>query len=311
MKSDSFAFRTPNNQEIFVRRWQPDQGELRASVQIAHGMTEHGQRYEPLAALLVQSGCAVYANDHRGHGKTAGEVEKLAYFADANGWDLVVEDMAQLNRVIAEAHPAVPLFFLGHSMGALLVVDYLSRYGQSVAGAVLSSLPSDPGALGNIASLLANIQCWQKGRKSPSPLLNRLTFGKYNRPFAPNRTAFDWLSRDPAEVDQYVSDPFCGTVATAGFFVDLLYGAKRAHAQRVHASIPKALPLFLLSGENDPVTDCARSVIEIEKTLKNNGINDITVKIYPGARHEMLHEINRAEAMADIAAWIGRHLEPT
>jgi alpha-beta hydrolase superfamily lysophospholipase len=302
MKSDTFTFVAEDGTKIFVHRWFPEN--IKAACQIAHGMAEHSARYERFARKLVDAGYAVYANDHRGHGKTAGEVKNLGYFADKNGWDLVVQDMHQLTEIIKENHKDIPVFLIGHSMGSLLSLDYLSRFGNDLKGALLSAPPENPGFLGNLGILLAKLECWRKGRETASPLLDKLTFGSFNKAFKPNRTDFDWLSRDDTEVDKYIGDPFCGTIFTAGFFVDLLTGVKKVNDAKMIATIPKDLSIYLIAGDKDPVVNDTKGVVQIKTALEKAEVADINLTLYPEARHEMLNEINRKEVYRDIVAWL-------
>jgi alpha-beta hydrolase superfamily lysophospholipase len=271
-------------------------------------MAEHSKRYQRFASVLVNAGYAVYANDHRGHGKTAGRVENLGYFADQNGWDLVVQDMRQLTKIIKENHGDIPVFLFGHSMGSLLSLDYISRFGNDIRGVVISAPPEDPGLLGNVGILLAKFECLTKGRKTASPLLDKLTFGSFNKAFKPNRTDFDWLTRDDTEVDKYIGDHFCGTIFTAGFFVDLLTGVKKVNSTKTIGTIPKDLSIYLFAGEKDPVVNNAKGVVQIKTALEKAKIKDINLTLYPDARHEMLNEINREEVFSDIITWLEKYI---
>lgn len=220
MKSETFNFKTDDGKNISAYKWLPaDKNNVRGVVQIAHGMAEHASRYENFAGILVKSGYVVYANDHRGHGKTAGSLENIGYFAPNNGWDLVVGDMYKLNSIITNNHPGLPIYLLGNSMGSLLSRSYIIRYGDKLSGVVLIGTSGDPGPLKYIGLLVAKFEMKIKGKKAKSPMLDNLSFGNYNKAFAPNRTIFDWLSRDTSNVDKYVSDPFCGDIFSAGFFM--------------------------------------------------------------------------------------------
>jgi alpha-beta hydrolase superfamily lysophospholipase len=199
---------------------------IKGAVQIAHGMAEHAGRYERFADALTKAGYAVYANDHRGHGKTAGSQKEVGYFADENGWEKVVDDMHTLTGIIKKECPKKPFFLFGHSMGSFLSRHYSMLYAKELTGLVLSGTGGDPGALGKIGLFIATIEAKLKGKKAKSEMMNKLSFGAFNGAFKPNRTDYDWLSRDNAEVDKYISDPWCGAVFTAGFFCDLLGGIK-------------------------------------------------------------------------------------
>ena len=307
-----FAFQAPDGIRVTVYHWLPETGsQTRAVVQIAHGMAEHAARYERFARALCAAGFAVYANDHRGHGRTAGTLENLGYFAGANGWDRVVADMRQLSGIIRERHPGRPLFLFGHSMGSLLARSYITLHGAGLGGVLLSGTPADPGLLGRVGLTAARLVACCKGRRAPSPLLNALSFGKFNQNFKPNRTHFDWLSRDEAEVDLYVADPFCGGVFAAGFFIDLLTGMRRLHDPASLRRIPEDLPLLFLSGGMDPCGGGEGGVRKTCEAYQKAGLRDVAVKIYPQARHELLNEINREEVFADVVAWMNRRVPVT
>jgi alpha-beta hydrolase superfamily lysophospholipase len=315
MFADTFTFKGSDGKEIFTHKWLPkkesDKSEvekIKAVVQIAHGMAEHSARYKRFAEKLTANNFGVYANDHRGHGQTEGTIENLGYFADNNGWDLVVSDMNQLTSIIKNTYPNVPLFLFGHSMGSFLCRDYMFTFSSNIAGVILSATAGDPGLLGNLGIIISKIESMIKGKKTQSPLLDNLSFGSFNKPFKPNRTKFDWLSRDNAEVDKYVDDPFCGTIFKAGFFNDLLKGIKKINTPFNINSIPKDLPVYLFSGSDDPVGDFTKGVQKIYKSYKKAGIKNLKMKFYENGRHEMLNEINREEVFNDIIDWFECHL---
>lgn len=301
MRSHTFRF----GDGIFAYRWLPDDDDpIAGAVQIAHGMAEHAGRYEAFARFLTAAGFAVYANDHRGHGRTAGRPENIGYFADADGWRAVVEDMKALTAVIHSEWPDRPPFLLGHSMGSLLARTYIADGADNIAGLILSATSGDPGVLGTVGRLIARWECWRKGKKTPSPLLNTLSFGGFNKAFAPARTDFDWLSRDTDQVDAYVADPYCGGVFTAGFFCDLLDGLAFIGGPAALHRVRKDLPVLLASGDRDPVGKDTRGVREVARAMSVAGITDLTTRFYAGARHEILNETNRDEVYRDLLDWM-------
>ena len=307
MNTTDFTFDSPGGEKIFVYKWTPD-GKARAAVQIAHGMTEHGARYERLARSLTGAGFAVYANDHRGHGKTAGTPERGGIYAERDGFRAVIEDMHTLTGIIKKENPGVPVFLLGHSMGSFLSQGYVSLYGNELAGLVLSGSAGDNRALARMGRLIARIICVFRGRTFRSRLLDTLSFGAFNKPFAPNRTAFDWLSRDAAEVDKYVADPWCGFLCTAGFFYDLASGLVWIHTPSTVNRVPRSLPVLAVAGSEDPVGGKGKLVRKLVRMYETHGIRDLTWKLYPGARHEILNETNRDEVTADILEWLSKRV---
>jgi alpha-beta hydrolase superfamily lysophospholipase len=310
MKSSSFSFLSEDGVKIHTYKWTPeDQSGIKAVAQISHGMAEHAARYERFAQALTAAGFSVYANDHRGHGKTAGDLKNVGYFADENGWEKVVNDMHQLTGVIKKENPKLPVFLFGHSMGSFLSRHYAMLHGNDISGLILSGTSGDPGLLGKVGLFIAKREARKKGPRTKSPFLDKLSFGAFNNAFKPNRTKFDWLSRDNAEVDKYVNDPWCGDVFTAGFFCDLLHGLSFINSPANIIKIPKSLPIYLFSGEKDPVGKNTKGVTQVYRSFLKAGIADISFRFYKDARHETLNETNRDEIQADVIAWLNAHLK--
>ncbi len=308
METETFSFKTEDGVNISAYKWLPDnKSNIKGVVQISHGMAEYAARYEDFAEVLTESGYLVYANDHRGHGKTAGNLDNVGYFAHKNGWDLVVKDMYKLNGIITESHPNLPIYLLGASMGSLLSRSFIMRYGDKLSGVVLLGTNGDPGLLKYIGILVSKLEMKMKGKKARSTLLDNLSFGKYNKAFTPNRTKFDWLSKDISNVDKYVDDPYCGGIFTAGFFYDLVTGVNSIGKLTNIKNIPKDLPVLFLSGEDDPVGNMTKGVLEVYDLFKKAGIKDVDYKFYPGVRHEILNDINKKEVYRDIIEWLDKH----
>lgn len=309
MDASTFTITAPDGTELHVNRWLPDPGTSpRAIVQIAHGMAEHVDRYARFAQALTDHGFAVYANDHRGHKGTAKTHDNEGYFADHDGWATVVDDMALLTATAKEEHAGLPVVLFGHSMGSFLSRSYAVEHGDEIAALILSGTAGDPGALGAVGGKVASLQARLQGRRHHSGLLNTLTFGQYGSAFKPNRTAFDWLSRDEAEVDKYVADEWCGAVFTTGFYIDILGGLAEINRDGYVARTPKSLPILIFSGEKDPVGAAGKGPTEVADRYRRLGVTDVTLTLYPDGRHEMLNEINRDEVTSDVIAWIDAHL---
>ncbi len=305
MQTETFSFGSDDGTPIFTYAWRADgDGAPSAVVQIAHGMAEHAGRYARFAEALTRAGFAVYANDHRGHGRTVKNPLERGYFGDANGWYRVVGDMARLTERIRERHPGLPVWLFGHSMGSFLARAYISRHGEGLSGVVLCGTGGNPGFMGTVGRWIAAFECLRKGRRGPSPLLTSLSLGDFNKPFRPNRTDFDWLSRDPAEVDRYVADPLCGGVFTAGFYADMIGGIMDLYRSAEIAAIPRDLPILLISGERDPMGKNTRAVNAVAESYTAAGIRDVTVRFYEGARHELLNETNRDEVTSEVINWM-------
>lgn len=306
MKTETFTFKEEGGLDIFVYKWVPDD-DVRAVVQIAHGMAETAARYERFAEVLTGAGFLVYANDHRGHGKTAKDVESVGD-PGVDGFNGMLRNMRQLDGIIKEENPGLPFFIFGHSMGSFLLQRYMCLYGDRLNGAILSGSNGRVGCLLYIGSWIAKREIKKLGRGHRSAKLDKLSFGGYNKPFKPNRTKFDWLSRDEAEVDKYVEDPFCGGIFTSGFFYDFFEMLKLTQDKREIRKVPKGLPIYILSGDADPVGNFGKGVRRLVKTYREIGITDLEYRLYEGGRHEMLNETNRDEVMQDILAWLDGHL---
>ncbi|SDB83908.1 Lysophospholipase, alpha-beta hydrolase superfamily [Raineyella antarctica] len=270
-------------------------------------MAEHSARYERFAQALTAVGYAVYASDHRGHGGTAADAD-VGYFGDTDGWDTVVADLAEVGAHARAEYPDIPVALFGHSMGSTLARAYVTRYPDDVDALVLSGTAGDPGVAGKVGLGIARLEARIRGRRHVSTLMNSLVFGRFNAPFKPARTDFDWLSRDPAEVDKYVADPRCGAVFTSGFYCDMLGGLAAVSRDEVVRRTPHDLPVLLISGEMDPVGGKGgRGVKGVAAQLRRAGVRDVTLKIYPGARHELLNETSRDEVTTDVIDWLQRH----
>ncbi|MGJ7910139.1 lysophospholipase [Neobacillus sp. LXY-1] len=308
VKQSEFTFQTKDGVDIFASKWEMDQGVPRAIIQIAHGMAEHINRYDKFARELVSQNFIVYGNDHRGHGKTGDKMNSIGYFADEQGFEKVVLDMRELTSIIKKEHPATPIFLFGHSMGSFLSRRYIQLFGDQLSGVILSGTGGDPGIMGKVGKMVASLEIKRKGGRTPSPLLNNLTFGSYNKAFKPTRTEFDWLSRDEKEVDRYIEDPFCGGIFSAGFFHDLLGGLEIINRHENIVKIPAKLPILLLAGSKDPVGGNTKGVLKTYESYKQAGLEDVTYKFYESARHEILNETNKTEVYKDIIHWLNIYI---
>jgi alpha-beta hydrolase superfamily lysophospholipase len=300
-----FTLTAADGKELFVHRWLPD-GRAHAVVQIAHGLAEHGARYARLAAALNESGYAVYVNDHRGHGKTARSADELGFFAERDGWRRCIDDLWLLHQRIASDHPAMPMVMLGHSMGSTMVRQFITEHGDSLAGAVLSGPSGQPTGMAALGRMITRLERLRLGPRGHSRVINSLTFEGFNKAFAPSRTAFDWLSRDPAEVDKYVADPLCGFPACVQVWVEMLDAWKKISSRASCRRVPGNLPLYVIAGERDPVSGAARQIEPMIVAYRAAGLQKIECRIYPQARHELFNETNRDEVTRDLMAWLDR-----
>jgi alpha-beta hydrolase superfamily lysophospholipase len=276
----------------------------RAVVQIVHGLAEHGGRYAHFAGALNAAGYAVYADDHRGHGLTAPTLGDLGFFSAAQGWRKCIDDLVLLHRHIAADHPGLPIFLFGHSMGSFMARQLAHEHGDSLTGLILSATDGRPSLLARAGRVVARLERLRMGPRGRSELLYTLSFRRFNQAFAPTRTSFDWLTRDPAEVDAYRADPRCGFRATTQLWVDLLDAFDQLAEPAQVARLPKHLPIRLITGGRDPVSKQGGGVESLVADYRRAGLQNVSHHLYPDARHDLLHEINRAAVMLDLVTWL-------
>ena len=302
---DIQEFRYPSARKgrtIYARLWFPA-GPPRGAVQIVHGISEHIGRYEEAARFLAEHGFLVCGEDHLGHGRTV-EDGQYGMFAPAGGWELAVQDVRRLRELMGERYPRLPYFLLGHSMGSFLTRTYLIQYPGTLDGCILSGTGQESAPLVALGKALAEIECRRLGPAGVSPLVDALSLGAYNRRFRPNRTSADWVSSDPAAVDAYLADPLCRYKPAVSLFRDMMGGLQFiARADNLNRMAPD-IPALFLSGADDPVGGMGRGVRKVAGMFQAAGCRDVTLKLYPGGRHEMFHEVNRRQALQDLLSWL-------
>jgi alpha-beta hydrolase superfamily lysophospholipase len=299
----TFLFEADDGRKLFVYRWLPEDGARRRGVlHIVHGMAEHAGRYARAAEALTAAGWAVYAHDHRGHGKTARWESELGYFD--GGFRRTVRDLVELVALGKREQPGLPLVLFGHSMGSYMVQAFLAEHGDSVHAAVLSGTSGKPSVLASAGRGIALLERLRLGERGRSEILRQMSFGGFNKRFKPNRTASDWLSRDEAEVDKYIADPRCGFPCTASLWVEVLGAIAEFSRPEQQARIPKGLPIYVFAGTRDPVGEDAKSVEQLLGAYRAAGLTRVKHRLYEGGRHEMLNETNRDEVTRDLLAWL-------
>ena len=303
--SETFHLTAADGLVLHGYTWSPE-AKPRAVVQIAHGMAEYALRYAHLAEALVAKGYFVVAHDHRGHGKSVRPGEEVGHMADEDAWTKAVDDLHRVNRHAAAAHPGVPVIVLGHSMGSFLAQNLNFAHPTDVDAVVLVASNGKPQPIAQAGRLVARVERARLGKRGRSQLLNKLSFEDFNTNFRPNRTAFDWVSRDEHEVDAYVADPLCGFMVTVQTWVDMLDALPTLTKPENLARIPKARPIFVVSGDRDPVGLMGKGAKSLVASLRGAGLSKVELKLYPGARHELLNETNKAEVIADLVAWLDR-----
>ncbi|KAA0966442.1 lysophospholipase [Sporosarcina sp. ANT_H38] len=275
-------------------------------IHLLHGMAEHIGRYEEFAEYLVAKGYIVSGHDHRGHGKTAKMNGIKGHFADENGFDHVVQDAYEIISKLREQYPSPRFILFGHSMGSFVARRYVQLHGSEVDLAIFSGTGGDPGASRFAGQAAAYIRGKKNGFDQPDNFLNKLVFGGFNKSVQQPKTPFDWLSRDTEAVEKYIVDPACGTVPTTQFFADLFKGLGVIHDNDEVKKVPEKLSILLISGNEDPVGNNGKGVWEVAKQYDNAGLKNVTVMLFEGGRHEMLHEKNRHHVFKAVYDWIGK-----
>jgi alpha-beta hydrolase superfamily lysophospholipase len=276
----------------------------RAVVQVNHGLAEHAARYGRFADFLAERGFHTYAHDHRGHGFTTAPDAPPGRFGTPNGRDKVIADVATIHGLIRTEHPGLPVIVVGHSMGGLIALNYVLRHSAGVHSAAIWNANFSAGLAGRAAQAMLAWEKFRLGSDVPSRLLPQLTFQAWGKQVPHHRTAFDWLSRDPDEVQKYVDDPLCGWDASVSLWQDLFgfvfYGAN----DRNFSGLRRDLPINVVGGEKDPATDGGKAVEHLAGRLRRMGFSNLVSTIYAETRHESLNELNRDMIMADFARWV-------
>jgi alpha-beta hydrolase superfamily lysophospholipase len=280
----------------------------KAVVHICHGLAEHSARYARFAIALNQAGYHVYAHDHRGHGANIGPHAPRGMLAPKDGNRVAIEDVLTLNRHIHATNPDLPVVLFGHSMGGLIALNYTLAHSDTVDAAAVWNANFNGGIENSAAMALLYAERMLKGSDVPSALLPKLTFRAWGNSIPGHRTAFDWLSRDAAEVEAYVNDPLCGFDASVALWIDVFRMMKNGATDSNFANIRKDLPFNLVGGTEDPATDKAKATRKLADRMLALGFSNVTCTIYPGTRHESLNEINRDEVTQNFLDWLAEAL---
>lgn len=299
---------SPTGAALAVRHL-PATGKARAIIQINHGLAEHSQRYGRFAEFLGALGFHVYAHDHRGHGFTRVRGMPAGRFADRNGMAAVLADADAVNDLARSRHSGLPLIILGHSMGGLIALNHVLKYPGKVDAAAIWNANFSAGLVGRLAQGILLTERMLLGSDVPSMLLPKLTFQDWNRSVDSPRTPFDWLSRDPDEVDAYINDPLCGWNATVGMWRDTFDFVFTGADDRLLGTVHRDIPFNLVGGAQDPATAKGKAVKDLERRMLKLGFTDVTTTVYADTRHEGLNEINRDVIMQDFADWAVRTAE--
>jgi alpha-beta hydrolase superfamily lysophospholipase len=296
---DGLVIDAPDGHRIRPTLWQPS-GTPAAIVQVLHGLSEHLGRYERFAAACVARGFAFIGHNHRGHGP---HPETVGHFSDRDGWRKVVGDVVAVQRFARSRWPDRPLVLFGHSMGSYIAQCAVAREPHGFAALALSGSTSSDRAQLHAGLWLARLAVLVSGGRHASPMLHKLGFENFNRRFAPARTDVDWLTRDEAEVDKNVADPLCGIPLSNRLWADLLGGLLEVTSPHTLRRIPRNLPILITGGEEDPVGG-RRGMTRLAEAYRQTGHDDVTVKVWPHGRHEMLNEFQREAFTAFVLEWM-------
>lgn len=305
IQKEEFYFDSRDGEhKIHSIRWVPERDKPVCVLQIIHGMTEHIDRYDGFAQYMAGKGILVVGDDHLGHGKSVRPGEPYGYFCKEDAATVLVRDEDRLKKMTQEQYQGVPYIILGHSMGSFIARNYLIRYGSGIDGAVIMGTGMQSKIQLAAARALAGIQILFCGPKHVSKLIDKLAFGMFNKRIEAPKTPSDWLCSNEESVKRYRQDPMCNFTFTANGFQTLMKLIWNLHDVEKLKKMPRQLPVFFVAGEEDPVGDYGRAVKQVYESFLQLGMERVQMKLYPGDRHEILHETDRAEVYADIYRWI-------
>ena len=303
MKNEFTFASSDGRTQIHAIEWTPAEAPV-AVLQIAHGMVEFIDRYNAFAEYLAGEGIAVVGNDHLGHGLSVASEEDYGFFAEKNGNACVLADLRALHERTAEKYPNVPYFFLGHSMGSFLARQYIQRYSGDLAGAIIMGTGSQPGLVLALGKKMCASRAKKFGWHYRDEKINNLALGSNNKRFEPARTRADWLTRDEAVVDSYVSNPRNSFIFTVNGFHEMFTSIQEAQRGSGIAKIRKDLPIYVVSGAEDPVGGFGKGVKKVYDAFVAAGLRKVEMKLFPDDRHEILNELNREAVYEDLLAWM-------
>ncbi len=308
MKKEEFYIPSKNKENLLhCIGWAPE-GEIRGVVQLVHGMIEYMDRYHDFAVYLTEQGFAVIGHDHLGHGRSASCDEELGFFAEKSGYHYVLEDMYAVTTIGKKRWPGVPIFLLGHSMGSFFVRRYVTLYGHELAGAVVMGTGYYALPLAQLGKNLAKVMCRIQGPKERSDLIYQIALGSNNKGFEASDPLYGWLSKDPEILTKYGRDKFCTFRFTNSAYVDLFSILEELARGTDMERIPKDLPVFFVAGEDDPVGAKGEGVKKVYREFRELGLQEVSMKLYEGDRHEILNELDRQVVYQDLANWFSHHL---
>ena len=287
--------------------WKPE-GKPRAVVQIVHGMIEHIDRYHDFAEYLVRQNIAVIGHDHLGHGGSVSTSEDFGFFAEENGKKLLLKDINHINRRARLQYPGVPCFILGHSMGSFLLRRYITIWGDEIDGVIIMGTGYQPLAAAKLGKGLASLMQAVKGSHYRSGILHRMSIGNYESQFGTCKKPGSWLSRDTERLMRDRGDERCTFRFTVSAYHDLFSLLEDLARQKDFDRIPRSLPVFIMSGMEDPVGNYVKGVLKVYNQFVAMEMDDVKIQLYCDDRHEILNELDRKDVYDDIRDWLDRHI---
>lgn len=301
----TYDSRDEKKTKIHAVKWIPERDKPICVVQILHGMAEHMERYDEFARFLAEQGILVVGNDHLGHGKTVSENDGVyGYFCEQDPATVVVRDVHRLKKIIQEEYLGVPYILMGHSMGSFMVRDYLTRYGTGIDGAIILSTGDNSNAMLSLGKFLAGMEGLIHKQTHKSGFLNAIVFGSYLKRIPEKRTTIDWFTNDTDVIDKYLEDKQCGFTFTINGFKTVFELSKRCNDKKALNKIPKKLPVLIAAGTEDPVGNYGVAPQKVYDTYLNLDMTKVQLKMYKGARHELINETNRESICKDLLNWI-------
>lgn len=312
MVTTNFTFLSNDGKTaVHAVKWTPDSGNYKAILQITHGMVEFIERYTDFAEYLTQHEYMVVGHDHIGHGQSVATKDDWGYFCEGNPSDVVVEDIHKLRMLVQEENPDVPYFLMGHSMGSFMLRKYLAFHNENLRGAIIMGTGFIPGNMTNLALKLTSVVGKLRGYKHRSKLIQSLAFGADYKGFdmTGEKPEDSWLTKDVDIVKQYYNEPRCTYMFTVNGYKGLFEAVNFSCNPENANKLPKKLPLFIVSGQQDPVGGLGKGVMDVYEMYKNAGIADLTYKLYDNDRHEILNETDRQVVYSDLLAWMNVRID--
>ena len=305
MKKENIYFESRDGvSKLHAIVWSDETKKPIGILQIIHGMAEYIDRYDDFARFMVEKGYVVVGDDHLGHGDSVGENGTFGYFCKKDPATVLVRDEHRLKKLMEAKYKGVPYYILGHSMGSFIARNYLNRYGSGIQGMIVMGTGNQSKALLSASKVLVGLTGFFCGEKHVAKFINKLAFGTYNRAIEDAKTNVDWLTKDETIVDKYIADERCGFTFTVNGFRGLFELIYRLQKPKNFVNIPKQIPVFLVSGEEDPVGDYGEGVIGAKNDLVRAGLENVSMKLYPGDRHEILNETDKDIVYQDIYEWL-------